>query len=177
MLYEVETGKKENLVRISYNAFNPSAEDEDEEYVEQIPITGIYAESEAELVVSVNIRWDDTVFTYSASKVWDTERLEETIGEGSWSDGALGVTVENRSNQEISASFSFRSAAVDGDRVISEITGEFTKDSFVLAAASSGTGSSTDTSYFSVTGGKIFAEEDESFSIGSITVTISCTQN
>lgn len=184
VLYEVSTGQKENLARISYSAFAPDEVEEPdsvggsssitEETQESIDIYGTYVEDEAAKVISVNIKWSETVFTYFEDMRWDDKEHKNVPVEGSgkWSDTPLDITVTNHSNQSVKAELSFRSATVDGERIKAEIKGSFTSDSFVLTGATEQSGATAFTTSFSVTGGEIYADSGTNVSIGSITITI-----
>ena len=140
-----------------------------------IGVNGEFAVGEAAEVVSVQLSWTDTLFTYTVQHEWDDEQYIDVLveGSGSWSQTPATVTVINHSNQNIDAGFSFTPDYAG-------ITGKFTSDAagtdeisqISLESAANGNVEKIGTVYFFVTGGELPDTQTEAVKIGDITITV-----
>jgi len=183
VLYEVEAGLTVNLARLTPEALGVERltdADTSEEITEDggstdIGVNGEFTVGEAAEVVSVQLSWTDTLFTYTVQQEWDDEQYIDVPveGSGSWSQTPATVTVINHSNQNIDAGFSFTPDYAG-------ITGKFTSDAagtdeisqISLESAENGNVEKIGTVYFFVTGGELSDTQTEAVKIGDITITV-----
>lgn len=147
-----------------------------------INVNAEYVIDEVEDVVAVNISWQVPVFVYTVEYEWDADNYTDKIkpGSGKWSTEPATLTVENRSNQDIGASFSFLTTIED-----SGIVGKFTSDAagtsvitdVVLESAATSKVETKSTTYFFVTAGALPDDHTEGDPIGNITILIEAKGN
>lgn len=88
-----------------------------------------YLSANTAKLVSVDIAWDAMDFTYTVNMKYNPDNHQnEADGPGSWSTNTADITVTNHSNAYIRASFAFTGATTD-------ITGTFSKESFLIESA------------------------------------------
>jgi len=144
-----------------------------------VTVTGAFNVEEASDVIVVNLEWTIPTFTYTLSSKWDdVNHVDAPVaGSGVWSVTPADITVENHSNQDISASFKFATTVAN-----SGILGKFTSDAagtslvagntVELESAETNSEATSATVYFVIIGGELTEAYKDGNTIGNITITI-----
>lgn len=122
-------------------------------------------------VYSVDLTWDDMIFTYneSGTRTWnpDTHTYTESTTSG-WDKTTASVTATNHSNAAVTVKFDYTPQGATG------VNASMSKDSFKLAAGveNKPNEAATDSSILTITGTPNNSVTAEGVTIGTITVTI-----
>ena len=133
-------------------------------------------------VISVNLSWNIPVFTYTEKLEWNNTDLAYNSKSYEWSTTPADITVENRSNLDIEASFDFTTtltgSGIDGEFTSDEM-GEMpiTNDAIALESAAKNRIATSETVYFFITDGTLPKTHEDGAVIGNITITIAKLEN
>ncbi len=141
--------------------------------------------SEADEVISVEIKWDAMSFTYNAASdgSWNPQTHVYTApAGGGWSDNKVGITVTNHSNTGIKADFSFTAETgvnVDGafyskgeGNIYTKLIQEQKLTTLATAEGTATSAAPTLTRYFGIESGDAITETKK---LGTITIKIAST--
>lgn len=143
---------------------------------EEITVTGKYVDSTtAGTVYSVDLSWDEMIFTYTetGSLTWnpDEHSYSENIS-GGWDKTEADITVTNHSNADVKVEMTYAPEASTG------VTGSIANGEFVLDAGAENQYDSADygVSTLTVSGTPNETVTEEGVTVGTITVKLTDAQ-
>ena len=142
---------------------------------QSITVMGKYVLGDVDTTYSVNIDWDDFVFTYTAEAKWDAEHYENVdAGEGGEWSGAGTITVTNNSNVAVNVGMAFvGTVPADNNQIKEQPTGDIKVGDAPYTTREVAKNGGTVAAILTIADGQLKPLTEGEVAIGTITVSIS----